>query len=307
MKAFVVIATKGRPKETYNLLSFLSEQIHPIEKIIIVGSESYDVEGLSDQPFFNQNKLRIIQSEAGLTLQRNAGLNEIQLTVDNLDPTDWFVVFFDDDFRPAKDWIKNCSDMLNSHHNAVGVGGKVLADGAVTGVALSEEDALSYLNKIKPPQTHLWSGSVNRVTRGLYGCNMAIRGTFARTERFDENLPLYGWQEDVDYTIRAMSYGQLYYFASCEGVHMGVTGGRTSGVRFGYSQIANPIYLTKKGTLNKDFASKLMWRNVLSNLFRTLTFNTKKDYRGRLYGNFLAFLDILGNKCHPLNVKKLTS
>ncbi len=305
MKAFVVVATKGRPKETYTLLNYLEAQTFPIEKIVIVGSEASDVDGLETHPLAAQQKVTIKISEAGSCVQRNVGLDEVSVLTNNIVAKDWFAVIFDDDFRPSANWIENSASLFTAEENAVGVGGKVLADGAVKGAPLTESDAIYYLNYRVPAEPHPWSGNLNRVTRGLYGCNMAIRGTFARTERFDENLPLYGWQEDVDYTIRAMSYGQLYYVASCEGVHMGVTGGRTSGVRFGYSQIANPIYLVRKGTMSKRYACKLMFKNFSSNVFYTIMFKRRKGCLERLIGNFKAIFDLTLNQCNPANITKI--
>ena len=42
------------------------------------------------------------------------------------------------------------------------------------------------------------------------------------------------------------------------GVHMGAKGGRTSGRRLGYSQIANPVYLLRKKTIPPKLALRLI-------------------------------------------------
>jgi GT2 family glycosyltransferase len=63
---------------------------------------------------------------------------------------------------------------------------------------------------------------------------------------FDENLPLYGWLEDVDFCRRLAPYGRIVRNARTAGVHLGSNSGRTSGVCYGYSQIANPLYLWRK-------------------------------------------------------------
>mgnify|MGYP000606119618 CR=1 FL=1 len=67
--------------------------------------------------------------------------------------------------------------------------------------------------------------------------------------RFDERLPLYGWLEDLDYCRRMSPYGRIQRSSMLVGVHMGVKGGRQSGVRLGYSQVANPIYFVIKGSM----------------------------------------------------------
>lgn len=306
MKAFIVIATKGRPKETCELVNTLQNQSYGIAHIVVVGSEETDIEGVSAVAV-KPDQLTVTTSAAGLTIQRNAGLDEIR---DNhaagLDPNDWFVIFIDDDFRMHPDWIASCASAFKNKPNMIGAGGRVLADG-ITGVGISESEAAQYLNKLLPPEKHHWSGDQVREVEDLYGCNMAYRGTFALNERFDENLPFYGWLEDVDYSVRAAKQGGLYYLPNAIGVHLGVTGGRTSGVRFGYSQIANPTYMRQKNTIAKQKAILLMSRNIISNIVRTLIFDHKKDYRGRLYGNLLAFIDTIKKRCHPLNIKTLKS
>ena len=65
--------------------------------------------------------------------------------------------------------------------------------------------------------------------------------------RFDENLPLYGWLEDIDFARSIAPYGRVVKSMLLRGVHLGVKRGRTSGVKLGYSQIANPLYMLEKG------------------------------------------------------------
>jgi hypothetical protein len=54
----------------------------------------------------------------------------------------------------------------------------------------------------------------------LYGCNMALRMADVGDLRFDEALPLYGWQEDIDFTMRLARRGRL--------VSTGLVSGSTS-------------------------------------------------------------------------------
>lgn len=299
MKSFVIVATKGRAKETYTLLDYLAQQNYPIEKIIIVGSEPNDVENLEKHSLAKSNNAIILLSnKAGLTIQRNVGLNALDDLVAELNVYEWFVTFFDDDFRPDDDWIINAAKAFELHSDWVGLTGLVVADG-VNSDGITEEESKDYL---KQHMGQNLSESNLEKKYGLYGCNMAFRGNVAYQLRFDENLPFYGWQEDVDFGSRAAKLGKLYKTNRCVGVHMGSSSGRTSGIRFGYSQIANPLYLVKKGTMQRKFAFKLIFRNLLSNIIRAATFNQTKDYKGRLYGNWLACKDLILSRCHPLKV-----
>ncbi|HVH01589.1 MAG TPA: family 2 glycosyl transferase, partial [Amaricoccus sp.] len=86
------------------------------------------------------------------------------------------------------------------------------------------------------------------------------------------------------------------------GVHLGVKGGRTSGVRFGYSQIANPIYLTRKGTGTLTWAVCMVARNLLANFARSLWPEPHIDRVGRLKGNVIGLAHALTGRIDPRNI-----
>jgi hypothetical protein len=83
------------------------------------------------------------------------------------------------------------------------------------------------------------------------------------------------------------------------GVHLGAKRGRTSGLRFGYSQIANPWYLARKRTLRIDRALIQAGRNVGANVLHLARPEPWIDRRGRLLGNGLAMLDLLRGRLRP--------
>ncbi len=89
------------------------------------------------------------------------------------------------------------------------------------------------------------------------------------------------------------------------GVHLGIKSGRTSGVRFGYSQIANPIYLIRKGTMSWQHAKMLMWRNLAANLIRSFHPEPWIDRKGRLKGNMLALVDMAIGRISPHRILKM--
>lgn len=116
----------------------------------------------------------------------------------------------------------------------------------------------------------------------LYGCNVALRLSLMRGLRFDEALPPYGWQEDLDLTMQLARRGRLISSGLVTGVHLGVRGGRTSGRRLGYSQVANLVYLLRKGTIPRWLAKRLFWRNLAANLLRAPFPEPHIDRAGRL-------------------------
>uniref|UniRef100_UPI00195349D0 glycosyltransferase family 2 protein n=1 Tax=Escherichia coli TaxID=562 RepID=UPI00195349D0 len=66
-----------------------------------------------------------------------------------------------------------------------------------------------------------------------YGCNMTVRLSVIHAHgiRFDEDLPLYAWLEDVDLSRRMAPYGRIVGSATMRGVHLGSKRGRSSGIR----------------------------------------------------------------------------
>ncbi|HVE07473.1 MAG TPA: glycosyltransferase family A protein [Paraburkholderia sp.] len=305
MKKYVIIATKGRAVETATLFDFLYEQDARPDAVYVVGAERADLPDVAGHRLHAHARVKLMLSQApGLTVQRNVGVAQLLRDLDDENMREpWFAAFFDDDFRPERAWLARCAALFSEAPGVIGMTGQVLADG-VRGRGISEADALKYLRGEYPRQPHWASGEERRLLNSAYGCNMAFVERVIRSCRFDEALPLYGWQEDQDYTSQALKLGlgEFLYEPACRGVHLGVKGGRISGVRFGYSQIANPIFLMKKDTMERKKAYKFITRHLLSNVYHSLRRDPIFDYRGRLKGNVLAFVDFVRGASHPQRI-----
>jgi GT2 family glycosyltransferase len=305
MRPYIVIATKGRPRETLRLMDYLQRQTTTPAFTIVVGTEYADIAEMEEHPFIkNGNGIAVISNRVGISAQRNYGLEVLdQRGYFAPEYGRFFCVFFDDDFRTDAHWIEQAIERFKKG-DIVGLSGKILADGVTKG-GLSEKDAESYINNEIPPQSH-WQGSAFEYEiQGVYGCNMAFLDTVIKKVRFDEELPLYSWQEDIDYSGMARKYGKIIYTPKCVGVHLGVKSGRVSGVKFGYSQIANPLYLLKKGTMSFSHCFKLLVRAIASNLIHSIRLHPYTDYRGRLLGNIRAIIDTIAHGPTPRNAKYL--
>lgn len=140
-----------------------------------------------------------------------------------------------------------------------------------------------------------------------YGCNMAIRMAPVRQHglRFDETLPLYGWLEDVDFSRRLAPYGKIVKSPSLCGVHLGVKSGRNSGLKFGYSQIANPLYMVRKRTLSPARALAQISRNLCMNRLKLRAPEPWIDRAGRWRGNRLALADMLRGRLSPQRILEM--
>lgn len=292
LKISVIVATVGRPELTRRTVDLLQDQSRPPDEIVVVSVTSADVEGVQRA----RGKVDVAFSPKGLPKQRNVGLSKIAQSTD-------VVVFFDDDFIPAPDYIENVEQLFATTPDLVGITGELIADGINTG-GISFEDASQMASDGKPRATTL-TESKWRTREALYGCNMAIRCTAAKGLLFDERLPLYGWLEDIDFTFQLSRRGRLVSTDMLTGVHMGVRGGRTSGKRLGYSQVANVLYLRKKGTMQRNLFKRLLFQNILSNILRSFNPEPHIDRRGRLIGNLLAISDLVRGKLDPARIESM--
>lgn len=296
-----MVATRGRPDETGRLLRKLSLQDLLPAHVVVVGTVASDLPGIADS--FSYPTSLVLSQRAGLTAQRNAGLDELRRAA-LLEQPDRCVVFFDDDFRPANSWLRIASSAFQNDPNLAGITGQVLADG-INGDAIGEDEAVAILAGEAAPRRHWSSGAVSRTVESLYGCNMAVTSAVATACRFDEALPLYGWQEDCDFTGQVRRLGQTRIVPECQGVHLGVKSARSSGLRLGYSQIANPIRIYHRKNMTRLRLVRFLSRALVANTIRTLSGRKTVDYRGRLNGNTLALLDLMRGDCSPSRILDL--
>ena len=283
----VVVASRGRPLELAQLLSALRTQTQPPKQIILSLTQAED----APPRLVDDNDVVVVTGPAGLCKQRNRGM-------DAVDPACEIIAFLDDDYVPRDDAVAAIAETFARHPDVVAVNGVLLADG-IGGAGIELEEATDLLQRSSEAAA---TPSPLTPMEALYGCNMMFRRSAVQGLRFDEALPLYGWQEDIDFSAQLQSRGRVVKCHRIVGVHRGVKGSRVSGRRFGYSQIVNPVYLANKGTMRRAYAFKIMTKNVIANLFRALSPEPWVDRRGRLMGNYLGLIDIISGKAHPENI-----
>jgi len=287
----VIIATRGRPALVREVVDWLARQTRPAERIFVVGAGPEDIAALDP----GRLDVTALVGRPGSSPQRNDGL---RLAGDGFD----YLAFFDDDFIPSRFWLENLVAAFEARPDIAGLTGTLLADG-IKGPGIALEDALSRVAARDaepggPGELHLGFGP--------YGCNMAFRASAIRGLAFDERLPLYAWLEDSDFGGQIVRRGGRTARADALwGVHLGNKAGRERGVRIGYSQVANPIYLARKGNLPLSFLAGQMMRNMGSNLARALASEPFIDRPGRLKGNLLALADALRGCLDPGRVTRL--
>jgi GT2 family glycosyltransferase len=279
----VVVATLGRPgivSATLNHL--LKTQLLKPATVIVSCAVQEDAGEVSNLP-----AVTVVTGPPGLAAQRNAALAALPTGID-------VVVFFDDDFIADAGWLEAAAQIFRDDPQVVGFTGRVIVDG-IKGPGLSFDHAVRIVEG--PPCSANWS----RIEPfSPYGCNMAFRLSAIGDLKFDERLVLYGWLEDRDFgAALAKRGGRLIKCASARGVHMGVKSGRVAGDRLGYSQIVNPMYMMRKGTMTAGEVAGQIFRNVASNVVGAARPEPFIDRRGRLRGNFRGFVDVVRGRLEP--------
>ncbi len=290
MRSAVIIPTYGRPEILGRLLGHLEGQVRAPDAVVISAADIADVPAYRPRNY----PLSVLIGSPGSCVQRNRALQEVIHWAD-------IVTFFDDDFLPADRYLARLVECFQIFNDVVAIMGNAAVDGA-RGIGLSFDEGLMALRAL---EASLVQGEVPVDQVGTYGCNMSVRASSVGEIRFDERLPLYGWQEDVDFSGRLRRKGRIVYVPDMLGVHLGVKSGRVSGIRFGYPQVVNPVYLIRKGSIPAAFGLNLMVRNVAANVIRSLWAEPFVDRRGRLMGNALAAYHLARGRIEPEYILEL--
>jgi GT2 family glycosyltransferase len=288
MKISIVVASMNRSQEIAQLLERLAVQtLQPHAIVLSVPTEN-------DLPPVVPAGVQTVLGPKGLTLQRNRGLDMVLADCD-------VVMFYDDDFLPAKTSLAGVAQLFADHPDIVSATGTVLVDG-VRGGGISFETGMQAVLAFEanhPPPLEIMDYN------GAYGCNMAFRAAAINDMRFDENLPLHGWQEDIDFSNRLRHRGRLVKTNAFVGVHRGVNKGRSPGVPLGFAQIVNPAYLVKKGAITPKKARQLMLRCFVANHLKSFRPEPEIDRRGRLRGNWYGIFHLLRGRSDPMTILTL--
>lgn len=288
-RVHVIIATCGRAETASKLVRLLQTQTRPADGLVVVGTCDADVAGVMEA----DPAAKVVIGQRGLCCQRNLGLEAVRGIADA-------VIFFDDDFVPAIDYVEAVERLMSADPTIAGLTG-VLVDDGINHDPVPFDDAVQrlYVNGELPDAAEA------KPRTSLYGCNMAIRLASLGELRFDEALPLYGWMEDVDLTFQLGQRGRLVEAAELTGIHLGSRSSRQSGRRLGYSQVANIVYMHRKGTLPPDTGWCKMRHNIAANLLKSFRPEPHVDRRGRLQGNLMALGDLLRGQINPGRIVSL--
>jgi Glycosyl transferase family 2 len=291
LRVAVILASTGRPDNLATAIKHFQNQSVKPDSILLSVVTEQDV----PQSAATLNGVTWVAGPRGLPAQRNTGLRSVGECVD-------IIAFFDDDYVPSRFCIERVAKFFAAHPDVVGANGFLVDDGINSpGISVSKAEAMLQDYDERPAP----GLSIIKDQFGLYGCNMAYRAAALDGIWFDERLKLYGWQEDIDFAAQLLNRGRIVKTDAFAGVHQGVKGGRTSGVRLGYSQVSNPLYLARKGTMKRSYALKILAQNILANHVRSLNPEPWVDRIGRVKGNWIGIFDVLRGRLTPERIETL--
>lgn len=209
-----MICTYNRPRELHIVLQMLINQEVLPNSISIVATSNSEISDETKNTIFrlesNGVLVTIISSERGLTLQRNKAIQ-------NLPGNAEIVTFIDDDIILPVEYIKMVNQTFKDNQACVGVGG-VTSDNP-------QKNRSPFLRRLflldsNFPGRLLRSGinttfrfsSIPYEVEWLPGCCMSYRKKIFDHLVFDERRVKVGWGEDVDFSVRAGTYGKLFVF-----------------------------------------------------------------------------------------------
>lgn len=277
-----IVASINRPEMLHETIHCLVRQTTPCQILISVPSARHVLPETLALP-----NVTGILGATGSCAQRNLALSSIK--------TQPKVVFcFDDDVEVEEHYVERMVEMFEAYPEVVLANGDNLGLGAAPG-SLTRERAKILISERLGAMT----GEAPEAARTGLGSRMSFRGDLLGKVVFDERLPLYGYQEDFDFSMECRHFGQIVTNRRCLMVHIETAAGRTGARRRGYSEIVNPIYIWSKGrglSLGRPVAGAL--KRTLKNARRC------RDAAGRqrLMGNVIGWTMILQGKLLPEHI-----
>jgi GT2 family glycosyltransferase len=228
-----------------------------------------------DEPAIESPCLVSLSGRKGSSCQRNQGLEFLSASRQIYSA----VLFIDDDVVLAPRFLENLLRLHSEFPEVAGFTVNVIADGAVTWEIPLQSAEIAAISWQEP--CGFDSLILSKVPYG----GISMRGDLLGRIQFDERLAEYGFMEDLDFFVRLRDFGSTGYAHNCGLVHLAVGSGRTNQRKLGFSQIMNPLYLAKKGSLSWVDCSRHVTRVIAANFFGA--FRSRR--RQRFIGNLLAW------------------
>jgi GT2 family glycosyltransferase len=163
--------------------------VQPREIIVSVFDRAHAPEKISANPAVRV----VVSNKQALSAQRNVAIQSVRTP---------YTLFLDDDVEIAPNFIESMENILDEAEDVVVATGFVVVDGVKSDTGIDRKSAraaaLNYVREHEDCECELG-----------YGCNLFVRTSMFDQVIFDENLPLYGWLEDLDFSTNCLQHGRI--------------------------------------------------------------------------------------------------
>ncbi|MEM9649721.1 MAG: glycosyltransferase [Bacteroidota bacterium] len=258
----IIICTRNRKEELLRICRSISPQSYTNYEIVIVDSSNKEKTEKSEieELIAGTNNIVFINSEPGLTKQRNIGLNAAN--------GDLFF-FFDDDMILEENFLEEMVKVYQSNHDYYGGMGaftdfkpprlKHRFKKLVKNFFLLQQDyGNGKFHKSGFPQ-HPFGKEVFMETEVIGGAMMSFRREVFEEFKFDEHFSAYSYMEDVDISRRVSNKYKLFYNPKARAEHRHGEGGRGNYFENRRMYIYNHRYLFERNfpqTMSNQIAHK---------------------------------------------------
>jgi len=290
----IVIPTRNRIKELTNTLNFLESNKFFFKKIVIVDSSNLEIK---DQIKKKVKKYRanieLVNSEPSTCIQRNVGFNFIKKSK--------YIMFLDDDNIFYSDAFYKMQNFLNNNKDFVGVAFNQIYKERKNILDSFKKNYITNKIGIYSLDNGGFSGSGwqsrfvnfenNKIVQWLPTRAVIYRSSEIKNSRFDKKLGVYGYLEDLDFSLQLKKRGKLMVCSDAKYTHnQSIT---RPGFQFGKKELRNRYYVVKKHKLN------------IGLFFLTTFLRMLLTFKEGILGNLNSFKRLAGNLVALVTINNL--
>lgn len=287
----IVIPTRNRIKELTNTLNFLKNNKFFFKKIIIVDSSNFDTKKKIKEKISNYDlNIELVSSQPSTCLQRNIGFNFIE--------NEEHIMFLDDDNIFYPDALYKMQSFLKTNKIIVGVAFNQIYKYNHNFLDKLKKNYIFdkiglYSSKNGGFAKSGWQSKFINFNKDTIVEWLPTRAVIYKTSaikdlRFDIKLGVYGYLEDLDFSLELKKKGKLMVCSKAKYTHDQSI--NRPGLEFGKKEVKNRFYIIKKHNLNIVLFIIFLIFRVMITFFKAILgdFNSAK----RLLGNIIGICTI---------------
>ena len=262
----IIIPTRNRIKELTNTLNFLNNNNFFFKKVVIVDSSNFNIKKKIKKKINSYDlNIKLVDSQPSTCLQRNIGFNFIK--------NEEHIMFLDDDNIFYEDAFHKMEIFLKKNKNFVGVAFNQIYNYQYNfldklkknfifnkiGIYNSENGGFSRSGW----QSKFINFNKDSIVQWLPTRAVIYKSNEIKNLRFENKLGVYGYLEDLDFSLELKKRGNLWVCSEAKYTHDQSI--NRSGFEFGKKEVKNRYYIVKKHHLNKNlFFMTLFLRIILT-------------------------------------------